>query len=285
MAGKTAQIPTKDTTGSQTFVPEYSFVDELPMPDQVGVRRGNSLSDVGSAIRGAIFYTDMIGFGGPSSEITRRGGMQPFPMGINFFVRTSNRCSNGADMWAYVNGIPQGNLLGARVKEAMDRLGLPPLRGLSMGMLEDARDALNPIPYANAIFGSGYVQCQQVDLPVGDIFGRLESSDTKKPPEKRKWTMPAFQGDDIIYKGGVPHQRRFVYSKWLTKEDYEKQLEVAMYCPDGSRKETHEGNNCLRPIIAKQPREGWKDFDPVEASLPAALLLSLAAVLWVRYVK
>lgn len=277
--------PKKDTTGSQVFIPEYSFVDELPMPDQVGVRRGNSLSDVGSAIRGAFFYTDMIGFGGASSGITRSGGMQPFPMGINYFVRTSNKCSNGADMWAYVNGIPEGNLLGERVKEAMSRLGLPPLRGLSMGMLEDARDALNPIPMANAIFGSGYVRCKQVALPVGDTFGRIESSDTKKAPEKRKWTMPAFEGDELIYKGNVPHQRRFVFDKWLTKEEYEKESEISMFCPDGSRKETHEGNNCSRPIIAKQPPEGWKNFDAMEASLPAALLLSLAAVLWVRYVK
>lgn len=268
-------IPTQDTTGMQPFVPNYSFVDELPFPDQVGVRRGNSLDDVGSAIRGVAFYSDMIGFGAPSSRITRDGGRRPFPMGINYFVKTSNRCSNGADMWTYVNGIPKGDILGARVGEALRRLQLPELRGLSTGILEDARDALNPVPMANAVFGSGYARCKQVTLPVGDVFGKLKGSDGSE------WIRSSYVGD-IKYINGLPHQKRFVFDKWLTKEEYDKEVEMPTHCPDGARKESHAGNDCNRPIVVI---EGMRSISATEASLPVALLLTLGAVLWVRYSK
>jgi hypothetical protein len=268
---RSSVLPTQDTSSMDSQPPEYNFADELPFPDQVGVRRGGSLDDVASGVRGIAWYADMIGFGSPSTGITR-GGLEPFPMGVNYFTRTPTKCSNGADMWVYVNGIPKGDLFGKKVKEALQRLNLPNLQGLAPGILEDARDGLNPIPIANAVFGTGYAKCKEVELPVGDHFGRLKNIDGKE------MIRPAFPGD-INMKNGRPFQKRFVFDKWLTKEDWDKENQSATYCPYGSVIADHDENDCKKPIMKK---EGFTNVG-AEGSLSVALLLALAAALWVRF--
>ncbi len=273
---RTSILPVQDASQSvDNSPPPYSFADEMPFPDQVGVRRGNRLDDVASAVQGVAFYADQIGFGAPSTGITRNMGFKPFPMGVNYFTKTSTRCSNGADMWVYVNGIPEGNIFGNRVKQALQRLGMPNLRGLAPGIMEDTRDALNPIPILNSAFGSGYVQCKEVELPVGDFFGRLRNVDGKE------MIRSAFPGD-IQMRGGRPHQKRFVFDKWLTKEDYDKQMENATFCPDGSKKENHQGEDCSLPILKVEPFQNMSTRVN-EIGIPVALILTLGAVLWVRY--
>ena len=270
---RTSVLPTQDTSSFDIQPPEYSFADELPFPDQVGVKRGGSLDDVASAVSGIAFYADMIGFGAPSSGMTRNLPIKPFPMGVNYFTRTPTKCSNGADMWVYINGIPKGDLFGKKVGEALRRLNLPNLRGLAPGILEDAKDGLNPVPIANAVFGSGYAKCQQVQLPVGDTFGRLKNIDGKE------MIRAAFPGD-IKMIGGRPHQKRFVFEKWLTKEDWDKENAGAEYCPDGSLVASHDENNCKKPMI----KEGFSSQTiGAEGSIPVVLLVALAAALYIRF--
>jgi hypothetical protein len=273
---RTSVLPAEDTSRDMT-PPEYNFADELPFPDQVGVRRGGSLSDVASGVRGIAWYADMIGFGAPSTGMTR-GGLEPYPMGVNFFLRTKTKCSNGADMWVYVNGIPKGDMFGEKVKQALQRLNMPTFRGLAPGIMEDARDGLNPVPITNAVFGSGYAKCKQVTLPVGDHLGRLKNVDGKT------MVSPLYPGD-IKMIGGRPHQTRFVFDQWQTKEDWDKEHSTPTFCPDGSLIDNHDGYDCSKPIIKT---EGFRSSVPAnshlaEASLPAALLVALAAAVWFRY--
>jgi hypothetical protein len=269
---RSSVLPTQDTSSMDSQPPEYSFADELPFPDQVGVRRGGSLNDVASAVQGIAFYSDMIGFGSPSTGLTASLGTKPFPMGVNYFTRTPTKCSNGADMWVYVNGIPKGDLFGKKVEEALRRLNMPSLRGLAPGILEDARDGLNPVPIANAVFGTGYAKCKEVELPVGDHFGRLKNIDGKE------MVRPAFPGD-IVFKGGRPFQKRFVFDKWLTKEEWDKENQSASFCPDGSLIANHDENDCKKGLIKK---EGFSDLGS-ESTLPVVLLLAVATALWIRY--
>lgn len=269
---RSSVLPTQDASSMDSQPPPYSFADELPFPDQVGVRRGGSLNDVASAVQGIAFYADMIGFGSPSTGLTSSLSLKPYPMGVNYFTRTPTKCSNGADMWVYINGIPKGDLFGKKVAEALKRLNLPNLQGLAPGILEDARDGLNPIPIANAVFGTGYAKCQQVELPVGDHFGRLKNIDGKE-------TVRALFPGDIVFKGGRPYQKRFVFDKWLTKDEWDKENQSAAYCPDGSKLIQHDQNDCSKPILKA---EGFSSTR-LESSLPVALLLALAAALWVRY--
>lgn len=269
---RSSALPTQNASDQDTQPPDYSFADEMPFPDEVGVRRGGSLNDVASGVQGIAFYADMIGFGGPSSGITRGMNRKPFPMGVNHYVRTLTKCSNGADMWVYVNGIPKGNLFGDRVQQALQRLDMPQLRGLAPGILEDARDALNPVPVMNAVFGTGYAKCKQVTLPVGTAEGRLKNIDGKE------LIREAYPGD-IKTISGRPHQTRFIFDRWLTKEEWDKENQSATYCPDGSLIANHDENDCKKPILRA---EGFRG-SPHDAAAPVALLLALAAMLWVRY--
>lgn len=269
---RSSMLGTQDTSSQDSMPPEYSFADELPFPDQVGVRRGGSLNDVADAVAGIAFYADMIGFGAPSTGLTTGLPIRPYPMGVNYFTRTPTRCSNGADMWVYINGMPKGDLFGKKVAEALRRLQLPNLQGLAPGILEDARDGLNPIPVANAVFGTGYAKCKQVELPVGDHFGRLKNIDGKE------MVRNAFPGD-IKMKGGRPYQKRFVFDKWLTKEEWDKENASAQFCPDGSQVINHDENDCKKPILKA---EGFQDLGP-SPSVAVAFGLALAAALWVRY--
>lgn len=270
---RTSVLPAKDASSTETKLPEYSFADELPFPDQVGVRRGGSLDDVGSAVSGLAFYADMIGFGGPTTGLTANLPIRPYPMGVNFFVRSATKCSNGADMWTYINGIPKGDLFGQKVAEALRRLNLPNLQGLAPGIMEDARDGLNPVPIMNSVFGTGYAKCKEVTLPVGDHFGRLKNIDGKD------MVTPLFPGD-IKYINNRPYQKRFVFDQWLTKDQWDQENQSATYCPDGSLMTNHESNDCTKPVTKL---EGFTGSLGAEGSLPVALLLALAAALWVRY--
>jgi hypothetical protein len=269
---RSSALPTQDTSSADQQPPDYNFADEMPFPDEIGVRRGGSLNDVASGVQGIAFYADMIGFGGPSSGLTRSMGRKPFPMGVNNFVRTTTKCSNGADMWVYINGIPKGNLFGDRVQQALQRLNMPTLRGLAPGILEDARDALNPVPVMNAVFGTGYAKCKQVTLPVGTAEGRLKNIDGKL------MIRESYPGD-IKSIGGTPHQTRFVFDKWLTKEEWDKENQGATHCPDGSLLANHDENDCKKPITRL---EGFKGSSE-EVALPVALLLGVAAAIWLRF--
>jgi hypothetical protein len=136
------------------------------------------MDDVINAVKGVGFYSDQIGFGAPSTGLTQ--GMPLQPLGVNYFIKTGLTCSNGAEMWQYMQGITQGDALGEKLKMTMAEMGLPPLKGLAPGMIEDTENALNPSPIMNALFGSGYPQCKQVTLPVGDAYGRISDPDTNE---------------------------------------------------------------------------------------------------------
>jgi hypothetical protein len=158
------------------FGSTYSPASAMLTPPQLGVRVGDSMGDVVNAVKGVGFYVDQIGYGAPSTGLTN--GMNLKPLGVNYFIKTGARCSNGADMWNYMEGIPNGDALGTKTKNVMAEMGLPPLKGLGPGMIEDAKHALDPAPLMNSLFGSGYPECKQVTLKVGDAYNRIKDPDT-----------------------------------------------------------------------------------------------------------
>jgi hypothetical protein len=175
---RTSILPSMIPEGIGFFGSPYKPADAMMTPPQVGVHVGDSMGDVINAVKGVGFYADQIGFGAPSTALTQ--GMPLAPLGVNYFMKTGVTCSNGAEMWQYMQGITQGDALGEKLKNVMAEMGLPPLKGLAPGMIEDAENALNPSPLINALFGSGYPRCKQVTLPVGDGYGRIEDPDTQE---------------------------------------------------------------------------------------------------------
>jgi hypothetical protein len=211
-------LPNVTPSGVGMFGSSYSPADAMKTPGQLGIHVGDSMSDVVNAVKGVGFYTDQIGFGASSTALTR--GMPLKPLGVNYFIKTGMKCSNGADMWQYMKGITEGNALGPKIQSAMAEMGLPPLQGLAPGMIEDAENALNPQPLMDSLFGSGYPQCKQVTLQVGDAYGNIKDSDTGEmwisEPDTVKKTnegyVQTFWVQDTDKKGNVIN---------ITKEKYD----------------------------------------------------------------
>ena len=178
------------------FGPNYAFDNSIPLPGEIGVKKEPTFDGIFSGVQGLNYYLDTIAFGGP----TFFDKNNPEPLGIRYFLNTGMRCSNGATMSEYYDGVTKGDLLGERVAQGLASAGLPGLRGLGPGILENARDALDPRPLFSAISGTGYPVCQQVTCPVGDVQGRLKDAATG---------APVIQGD-VEWVDGLPRQRRWV---------------------------------------------------------------------------
>ena len=198
-------------TGMGMFGSPYSAADALKGPPQIGVRAGDSMGDVVNAVAGVAYYIDQIGFGESSNPLTNNSTMDLKPLGVNYFMETGVKCSNGAQMWEYMRGITEGNAFGDRIKDVMQEMGMPGLRGLAPGMIEDAERALNPEPLMKALFGSGYARCKEVTLQVGDARGKI-SGDDGTPWIANPET--AFQENGLMY------QKRWVYDRDLTREQW-----------------------------------------------------------------
>uniref|UniRef100_A0A6C0KP22 Uncharacterized protein n=1 Tax=viral metagenome TaxID=1070528 RepID=A0A6C0KP22_9ZZZZ len=202
---RTSILPSMIPDGIGFFGSPYSPADAMMTPAQIGVEVGDSMGDVVQAVKGVGFYSDQIGFGAPSTRLT--AGMPLRPLGVNYFMKTGMTCSNGAEMWHYMKGITEGDALGRKVKLAMEQMGLPPLKGLAPGMIEDAQNALNPTPLMNSLFGTGYPQCKQVSLQVGDAYGRTADADTGE-----NWIgdTTGLSMRDMPGVGTVPVQTRWI---------------------------------------------------------------------------
>lgn len=236
------------------FGPEYSFADNIKLPGQVGVRRESSFSAIIDAVGGINYYVDTIAFGGP----TFFDKSNPQPMGIRYYLNTEMRCSNGATMSEYFDGVTKGNLFGDRIAKGLESSGLPGLKGLAPGMLENARDALDPRPILSAVTGSGYPVCQQVVCPVGDINGNIASDG--KP----------FIVDSVQYATGQgPTQKRWVqaydakgFPLNITKDKFGATPKC--YNADGTYK--------------SPPGDGCPAKEPAATALPGTNKISLCKV-------
>jgi hypothetical protein len=178
--------------------PDYSVADNILLPGEIGVRQESSFEAIFDAVGGVNYYIDTVAFGGPTFFDSQN--LQP--AGIRYFLNTEMRCSNGATMSEYFDGITKGDLLGDRVKDALASAGLPGLKGLAPGILENARDALDPRPIFDAITASSYPVCQQVQCPVGDSYGSIVNS---TDPTKKYIIDPV-----ITNSQGQPTQVRWV---------------------------------------------------------------------------
>lgn len=218
-------------TGLGMFGSPYSAADALKGPPQIGVRAGDSMSDVVNAVAGVAYYIDQIGFGESSNPLTNNPTMDLKPLGVNYFMETGVKCSNGAQMWEYMRGITEGNAFGDRMKDMMQEMGLPGLKGLAPGMIEDAERALNPEPLMKALFGSGYAECKEATMQVGDARGKISDDDGTSwisNPET------AFQQD------GQTVQKRWVYNRDLTREQWNNASKTMNF--DGTpRRENFQG--------------------------------------------
>lgn len=245
---RTSILPNPDIPAKTpgVFGPDFSYADAIPLPGDIGVRDGDDMRSVADAIKGVGFYADTIGFGGPSSGLTR--GMPLKPIGVNTWMKTGLQCSNGADMWMYQEGIPTGNALGKRMADGLQSAGFPKMRGLAPGILEDVQEALNPVPILSAVFGTGYPSCKLESRPVGDQDGNIQNKSTG--------SYYVENPDTVVQKNGNPHQSRWVSAGSLTKEQWEKAPKT--HCPNGYKITQHVGEDCKKGIMPGAKQEGFQ---------------------------
>lgn len=250
-------LPTSHPIGPGFFGPKYNPSDFVPLPGEIGVRRGNNMSDVTNAISGVAYYADTIGFGQSTSALTSGMNFQHF--GVNYFMKTGAKCSNGADAWMYVETIPKGTSLGKNVKKGLDSAGLPAMRGLAPGMLEDIESALDPRPIIGALFGGAYPSCKKVSRSVGDEKGRVSDPETGD-----MWVEGL-----VDTSTGKPTQTKWIVDRDISRNEWENEIKTVN--PDGS------------PILKEIIQEGFSSSG--ETALVTSLLLLTGAVLWFRYTK
>jgi hypothetical protein len=214
-------LPDEDATADFAG-PDYNIADQMPAPGLIGVKRDDTLTSVFSAIKGVAYYTDMIGFGESSTFFT--SGMPVIPLGVNYFMKTGQTCSNGANMYSYVEGIPRGDALGKTATKVLKDMGLPSLKGTAPGVIEDTKEATNPMPVINALFGGAYPVCEQITRPVGDYTGSIYNIDGKK----------IINGDMKYGDNGKFYQTRWVQSRTVNKKEYDCTSKT--HYPDGTLK-------------------------------------------------
>lgn len=277
LEGRTAILPTPDVKpiGPGLLGPNYSFADNVPLPGQVGVRDGDSMNDVIDSVKAVAYYVDMIGFGEASSGMSRGVGPGggPRPLGVNTWMRTGLKCSNGADMWMYNAGVPTGEALGKRVKDGLASAGLPGMRGLAPGILEDAQAALNPVPIVKALFGSGFPRCRLVEQEVGDQDGVIQNPATGDYYVEDK--------DSVYQRNGRSYQRRWAYDSDMAQDQWEKEKKT--HCPDGYRVENHANYNCKMALQSR--KEGFAGNDSALVSVGLLAAVTLATLAYFRFAK
>ena len=243
------------------FGPDYSFSDSLPLPSEVGVRNDNTISSVIDSAKAASFYIDTVGFGAPSSSWSAGFG-QLKPLGVNTFIQSGETCSNGASTWKYLEGIPTGNALGKKLAAGLAAAGMPPMKGLAPGMLEDVEDALDPTTIMSSVFGTGYPVCSYVMKKVGDQNGVILNVATGNfyvdNPEdvfcSDDGTTPNGSGGPNMSTGvcgrGVPVQGRWVKTSTTTTDPWSGGPKSV--CPSGYPKKNYRDGDCLKELQNKK---------------------------------
>jgi len=213
-------------------------------------------------------------------------------------LKTGFSCSNGADRYEYIDTTPQGDSLGTLIQTELDKQGLPPLRGLAPGILEDAEIALNPLPLLQAALGdTGYCDCIRVEKQVGDMNGSVEGRTCQSTPAAPSgqvrscaWMIPDYwkDGKGNIYNtpgpGRTPYQARWVKSSDISQEAFN--ATVKTFNPDGTP---------INPTVARidsvRIAGGLEAFDGGNTSknlgkqLAGVVVFALAAVgiAWLQY--
>jgi len=197
--------------------PKYDYSAELPTPGDIGVHFGDgSWGGITGAMAGADYYSDVIGYG-ETTGFARGHGLTQTPLGLKYFMKTGVSCSNGQDMWQYINTVPMG-IPGRLGREIEGTLGVH-LRGLAPGMFQDAGKALDPSPMFNTMMGTGYARCRKVSLPVGDPNGKIRSQVTGE-----WWIDPS--KEQVTYEGGQPHVAHWIFDSWISADQYDNTKKV-----------------------------------------------------------
>ena len=242
------------------FGPDYSYAEAIPLPSDIGVRNGDSLDSVWKAVGGVAYYADTIGFGASSTALDAGMGLKP--IGVQVWMKTGYTCSNGAEMYTYIDGIPTGNMLGAKLSKGLSDAGMPPLKGLAPGIMEDIQAAFDPEPIMRSIFGTGFPSCKLEEKTVGDQDGNIS-----KVNDKGVTVYYVDNPETVVKRGGKSYQSRWTLDTFIDQSSWEKTPKT--FCPNGSRK----NGTCAEGFCGSMETPKWKQLLLLAAALSGILLL------------
>lgn len=216
-----------ESQNMDSIIADYNIVEQIPTPEQINTK--NSVYD---SIRGVQLYSDIIAYGDKSNALLNdmymdnNGKKKPVnigPFGINQFVKTGQQCSNGADTYTYIQGITKGNMLGKKMQNALKESGLPPLKGLGPGIVEDVTNAMDLKEIGATLFGGAYPECKEVTYSIGDSRGNI----VNKNGQSYLTEKGSFKGSDGLY-----YQTHWVESKTVTRDEHDCTRKT--HNPDGT---------------------------------------------------
>lgn len=241
--------PNVKTTGPGISGPDFSYAEAIPLPNQIGVRDGGDIGAVVGAVKGVAYYVDTIGFGEPSSFLDQNMGLKP--IGVQVWMKSGTICSNGADMWTYMNGIPDGTALGGGLAKTLSDSGMPGLKGIAPGMMEDIKSAFDPAPIMQSVFGTGFPSCKMVEMPVGDQDGNISKKDASG-----NIIYYVENPETVVQRGGRSYQSRWTLDHMLTKQEWDKVPKT--FCPNGSRKQGSCSESFCGSMAQQEQTPTWK---------------------------
>ena len=213
--------------------PDYNYAGELVLPGDIGVRRSGTFGAVMDGVRGINYYMDAIAFGQSSNGMT--AGMPFKRYGINYFIKSGTKCSNGADMYQYIELIPKGDALGKNFQRGMASVGFKTeLRGLAPGVIEDVKAGMDPVALMKPLFGTGYSRCKKITKRVGDESGRIKDNDGNF------WV---YDPATVQYIGGLPYQTKWVRDIDIDAAEFDNTPKTMN--PDGSPRKESVGESFM----------------------------------------
>ncbi len=259
-------LPTDQPSQSAAFGvlgPDYDYASELVLPGEIGVRRKGTLGAVMDGVRGVNYYMDAIAFGQSSNFMTK--GMPFKRYGINYFIKSGQQCSNGADMYSYIELIPKGDALGKNFQRGMASVGFKTeLRGLAPGIIEDAKAGMDPMALMKPLFGTGYARCKKVTKRVGDESGRIKDSEGNSWVDNPK---------TVQYIGGLPYQTKWVRDVDIDADEWTNTPKTMN--PDGSPRE--------ESFVNLDKPDKFLDEMPLSQLLKIASILLIANIAVYKY--
>jgi len=259
-------LPTDMPSQSSAFGvlgPDYDYASELVLPGDIGVRRKGTFGAVMDGVKGVNYYMDAIAFGQSSNSMTK--GMPFKRYGINYFIKTGTQCSNGADMYSYIELIPKGDSLGKNFQRGMASVGFKTeLRGLAPGVIEDVKAGMDPVALMKPLFGTGYSRCKKVTKRVGDESGRIKDNEGNSWVDNPK---------TVQYIGGLPYQTKWVRDVDIDAAEWSDTPKTMN--PDGSPRE--------ESYINFEKPDKFLDEMPLTQLLKIASILLIANIAVYKY--
>jgi hypothetical protein len=150
----------------------YNYSKFIKTPNQMGIRVGDSLSNVENGVAGIFSYVKLLVEGKSKASTTGK------PLGNKYFLKTSEKCINEntkkkEKRSLYFDNVPTGNL--GILKDTGQEFS--EFRGLVPGAIENVM-AIAKIDFFSVFTETGIPKCLPVKLKTIDINNR-EGSDTQ----------------------------------------------------------------------------------------------------------